>query len=319
MESRILIYLKNQQGLSQLIEKFNEKLEDAVFVMTSEGLYSQLAEFDESIQCLLVTDDLEKSHLQKVHQDLKAVLILIAYTNQPYSEIIDTIQLFQIRHVLLRGSKEIPDFQNLSTTLEKLSTNDIWGIEKYVENRDQIKQWTECDSEKRKDVYNAINDLIEPVSTNPKLQRAIEKVLEELLSNAFYNAPIDDDGIHPFACDDRTHPVVLPPEKAVDIKCAIQQNALVCSVRDLYGSFDDRKLIQALKNYLENNTSPQKGPGGAGLGLSIILKHSSYWVVNIAPGMCTEMIIWVSLEPKFSKRPKPPQSINIFLSPNYSP
>ena len=156
-------------------------------------------------------------------------------------------------------------------------------------------------SEKRYALMDSIADFIEPHINNPRFKDIAKGILEELLMNAFYSAPIDEVGNRPYQKLDRAIAVELPKQKPITVQYELNREHLAMSVRDVYGSFDARTLIDALVEYWNGEIKIKTSSGGAGLGLKKLLNYSTSLIFHMHQGHFTEVISTIDLSLRFSK------------------
>ncbi len=239
---------------------------------------------------------------------------VVLYTPGPLADYIDLFPSFGLKNLLIQEDSDTPEFRELLTTLNKLQIPDILGIEKYLAPKDVVRRTLE-NSEDRYAMKEEVLSFMKPLVKNPRFQDAAKSVMEELLMNAFYSAPVDAQGIHLYQHQDRAVPVQLPSEKAIAFDYGFDGKNLMLAVQDHYGSFNYHALIDALILHFNGELRLQLGMGGAGLGLMEVFRNSSSLVVNLNAGNYTEIIAFLDLSMRFSKFLRKPRSLNIFLSP----
>ena len=126
--------------------------------------------------------------------------------------------------------KETSSIQELVTTLQKLITQDISGIEKYINGDVNIVHQTLSYSDERFELKEQVGTFMEPFSTNPKFKNVAISILEELFTNAFYSAPVDTEGHQPYDHQGRLLPVQLPSDKIIGCSYAFDGRYLILSV-----------------------------------------------------------------------------------------
>ena len=118
-----------------------------------------------------------------------------------------------------------------------------------------------------------------------------QNLADEPLSNAFYNAPMDESGNPLYRDWDRRREVVLPDASAVEVDLAISKQQWAIRVRDPFGSL----TVKAVRDNIaraatKNDNQVRMGSGGAGLGLFMVLSTASKMVIQIAANQWTEII-----------------------------
>ena len=113
----------------------------------------------------------------------------------------------------------------------------------------------------------ALDELVAQLDSQPAtrlLRESAISITDELLMNAFYDAPREAN-----IKDIKKRP------KAVDFFFVSDENVLLIGCRDFYGSLKVEKLLARLHTVYSQGMARamNMGPGGAGLGLKIVLDH----------------------------------------------
>jgi hypothetical protein len=118
-----------------------------------------------------------------------------------------------------------------------------------------------------------------------------QNMADELLSNAFYNAPTDGTGNPLYRDWDRRREVVLVDAAAIEVELAISEQQWAIRVRDPFGSLTaDAVRDNIARAATKDENQVHMGSGGAGLGLFMVLSAASRMVVQIAANQWTEII-----------------------------
>jgi hypothetical protein len=126
-------------------------------------------------------------------------------------------------------------------------------------------------------------------------------VIEELLMNAIYDAPVDKDENSLYNNLDRKKKVTLEEGQNVKIRFAFDGLDLAISVEDLFGTFKNKTIIKYLENNyfkIDRDLNKNLGKGGAGKGVYMISENSDLVVNNVSKGTKTEAIVFFDLNPK---------------------
>jgi hypothetical protein len=117
---------------------------------------------------------------------------------------------------------------------------------------------------------------------------ALRDVADELLTNAFYDAPVVAGAFkHPIA---RTVDVLLPSDRACDIAYGCNDALGVVRVRDPFGSLSRRRLIEVLAS-------------GEPHGLSRVLGAATVVGISVVSGRHTEILVGVANKREAAARP----------------
>jgi hypothetical protein len=136
-------------------------------------------------------------------------------------------------------------------------------------------------------------DFAESQKMRRQVRSAIGSVCEELLMNALYDAPVDEQGRMLFAeVDGKSRLDQLSP-RPVSIRYAATDFGFAVSVRDRFGRLEKATILRYLdKCLLAGANQIDRKIYGAGLGLYLVANAASQFVVNVAPGMATEVVCW---------------------------
>jgi hypothetical protein len=114
----------------------------------------------------------------------------------------------------------------------------------------------------------------------------LEKILDELLTNALFNAPIDSKGTPLYRDHERKEIVHAEAGKEPILEILEDEQKIILSVKDFYGSLT-KKVID---HYLTHGEVAEKD-GGAGVGMYLVMKDVHKLIINIDPGKSTEFIV----------------------------
>jgi hypothetical protein len=178
----------------------------------------------------------------------------------------------------------------LAVTVGKYVTGDLFGIEKYLPRDTEIRLTRLRDYQGRTRAIDEVLRYAEEIGVRSKVRSQIGQVCEELLMNALYDAPVDEQGNVLFAEVDLKERLERLSPRPVSIRYASTDNGFAVSVRDRFGRLDKATILRYLEKCLNSQTQIDRKIYGAGLGLYLIVNSASHVVVNIAPGMATEVV-----------------------------
>lgn len=112
------------------------------------------------------------------------------------------------------------------------------------------------------------------------------QILNEALTNALYNAPVDAAGEFLHRHQNRRDVITADEKKCPTLDIVEDEDKIVLSVKDFYGTLT-KKVID---HYLTHGEVAEKD-GGAGVGLYLVLKHAHKLIINVDPGKMTEFIV----------------------------
>jgi hypothetical protein len=121
----------------------------------------------------------------------------------------------------------------------------------------------------------------------------LRDVAEELLTNAFYDAPVAA-GVVKHAIS-RTQDVALPDDSACDMVYGCREDLAVVRVRDPFGSLTRLRLVEVLTRCARTDMGVEvdETMGGAGLGLWRIFSAASFVAISVVDHRYTEFLVGI--------------------------
>lgn len=133
------------------------------------------------------------------------------------------------------------------------------------------------------------------------------QIIDEALSNALYNAPVDGEGKHLFSHLSRTEVVNMIPGKEPLVAIHTDNKSVVISVKDFYGSLKENQIF----DFLPQGEVREKA-GGAGIGMFLIFKYAHKFIINLEPGIMTENLIIIENDKRFKNYDLKEKSFHFF-------
>jgi hypothetical protein len=140
------------------------------------------------------------------------------------------------------------------------------------------------------------------------IKDSLSQLINELLYNALFNAPTDEDGNQIFKEQDRKVNVKLDIENSADLKITNNETQICISVVDKYGSITK----DVIDSHISRNEVSEK-LGGAGIGLSLIYNNSHELIFIVEPGQKTEVISVINKYKRYKKNMKHVRSFHFFV------
>lgn len=138
-------------------------------------------------------------------------------------------------------------------------------------------------------------------------------IVEELVTNAVYDAPVDAQGAPAFASWRRTEAVTLPEHKFVDVVLRTDGRRLAVSVADRWGTLTPERLLSYIaKGLRRGDDQVDRKPGGAGLGLYQVFDAASHLVVVLEQGVRTEVTALIEAGGTYRAFARESKSLNVF-------
>jgi hypothetical protein len=175
-------------------------------------------------------------------------------------------------------------------TVSKFVTGDLFGIEKYLPKGTDVQLTRLRDYKGRTAAIDEVLGYAEKVGVRSKIRSSIGQVCEELLMNALYDAPVDASGVQIFAeVAGKARLEQLSP-RPVSIRYAATETGFAVSVRDRFGRLDKATVLRYIDKCLHSPQQIDRKVYGAGLGIYLIANAATQFVMNVAPGMATEVV-----------------------------
>ncbi len=175
-------------------------------------------------------------------------------------------------------------------TAQKLLTGDIFGIEKYVPEGTPVHYVRLRDFAGRGQAIQTILDFAEASRMRRQVRNAIGSVCEELLMNALYDAPVDDQGRQVFAEVDPHDRTSVQSPRPVSIRYAATDTHFVVAVRDRFGWLAKNTILAYIEKCIHSPNQIDRKTYGAGLGLYLVANAAASYIVNVAYGVATEVV-----------------------------
>ncbi len=197
--------------------------------------------------------------------------------------------------------------KNILITVSKLTSKDLFGLEKYLSWGVDVKEHVVKNSLDRMDLIDEMEAYFRQLGVRRQLLAKSGMVAEELLMNAIYDAPHDANGKSLYNHLPRTTTVELPPSEQGLFRYACDGTFLALSTEDPFGALDRETILKYLQSCYEGQAGSMQGKqkkGGAGRGLFQIIETSDLMVINVKAGIKTEVITLFSLDTSLSHRGK---------------
>jgi hypothetical protein len=224
----------------------------------------------------------------------------------------------EVEHVLARSGADGESLGDLARevviTAEKILRGDLFGLEKYLPAFGCEVSTSEVrGADERDDVVEAVAAHAEWLGAGRDAKRAVAAIVDELVTNAVYDAPRDAGGRPRYLHVDRREKVRLDPWEYVTVRWGSDGDMLIVSVSDCFGALRPEHVRNGLRRCLGADDQIEQKPGGAGLGLYTALAHSSQLVINIGAGSRTEVIAAIDLRRRAAGARRSGRSLHVFF------
>jgi len=252
----------------------------------------------------LSAEMLEVADFVKEH-NIKTKIVLM--TEEESKEYISKIKQYHFISNIVATKEDDRAFniKSISTTVSKMTTGDIFGLEKYLNWGIEVKEFAVTNSKERQDINDQVISHLTELGIRSVVRTRCQIVIEELLMNAIYDAPVDKNGTPLHNSKSRTEAIVLTPDQSGKLRFATDGLYLAISVEDPFGVFKKDTIFKYLEtNYFaeEGKEVIHEGKGGAGKGLFMITESADLVIYNVSPRSKTEVIVLFDLDPSKEKK-----------------
>jgi anti-anti-sigma regulatory factor/anti-sigma regulatory factor (Ser/Thr protein kinase) len=183
----------------------------------------------------------------------------------------------------------------MSSALSWLSWNESGGIKCFLPS--EACQMLQITSSSKKATYiDQLLDAARAEGVRQRALRALAELAEEMIMNAIFHAPIDENGQPRYAHLSRETEVVLPAGEEPVLSWLIGKRYIAVSIRDPFGSLSPQEIFNRIsgKDCIANLNETMEG---AGVGLRIMSRSAQHLVFTICPGNWCEVLALVSQKP----------------------
>jgi hypothetical protein len=229
--------------------------------------------------------------LARVTGDTRVIAIL------PRSNLAAVVDIMQASD-RVSGMMVAEDFDTrmLSSMATRVLAGDIFGLEKMIMWGTQIHSFLVGDYQEKSLCISQISEFAELMGVRRKYRESIEQCVDEMLMNALYDAPVDDQGKPIFSEIPTKTRISLRVEQKVVVQYACDGTQFAVAVRDAFGTLERSTVLRYLHKCLHNEQQIDRKAGGAGLGLYLMTNSSTTVYFNVLPGVATEALCIFDLE-----------------------
>jgi hypothetical protein len=188
------------------------------------------------------------------------------------------------------------DAAALTAFASRVLAGDIFGLEKLLPWGVLVHSELVGDYHEKSRCIAQVGAFADAMGVRRKFREAIDQCLDEMLMNALYDAPIDEQGRSIFGEIPIKTRMGLRLEQRVIVQYACDGKRFVVSVRDMFGTLERATVLRYLHKCLHAEHQIDRKAGGAGLGLYLIANTASVVLFHVLPGIATEAICVFELE-----------------------
>jgi CheY-like chemotaxis protein len=222
--------------------------------------------------------------LRTMYPALKTALIT-AYNVDEYIELIKNDGISNII------PKTVPfNFSELESIVHGLISGEVFGLERYLlPAKTILATYRVTTSREGRNVREEISGLfVRQFGTSGD----IKLVLDEIITNAIYHAPVTAEGIEKYSVFSE---IKLDPDEYIDVVCGYDQEKYGVSVTDLKGRLRKETVLAKIGRQLS-------GKGlldDSGRGIHMSRVFADRMIINIDRGKKTEVVVLNYFSPTF--------------------
>jgi anti-sigma regulatory factor (Ser/Thr protein kinase) len=213
--------------------------------------------------------------IRELYPETKTALI----TAWSAEDFINHVLEYNIGNII---AKTVPfNFEELKTTVDKLLSGDIFGLERYMKPKAKIQRTTIKRSDEIAEIrIQIMNDLVEEHFDDYR-QMVLRLMLDESITNAAYHAHGHEKG----------GSFELSEDQAVEVEYGKDDEKIGISVSDRMGTLNQKEILSRLAECIHPTEESLLRESGRGF----YLMHSMVdrLVINIKRGTRTEVILLV--------------------------
>jgi CRP-like cAMP-binding protein len=248
---------------------------------------------------LLVCEDKCLEFLRKAYDEKLAKEFLLTTTTANISESLEKLsQLPFVDNVVSRYLEDKAGTSKaLLTSIKKILSHDLFGIEKYMSWGVEIHSRRVTNSKQRDELKAGMVEHFQSFGIRSTILERVNTVAEELLMNAIFDAPTDGSGKSLYNHVSRKTEVQLEPHQHSFLRYACDGVMLAVSVEDPFGALQKEIIVNYLRSCYDGRAgSLNAEKGGAGRGLHLIIESADVTVFNVHKGARTEVICLFNLD-----------------------
>lgn len=205
--------------------------------------------------------------------------------------------------------------EELTVTALKLLRRDIFGLEKYMSWGVEARSYSLDHTDQRVEVVDRLGRGIRELGLGPRVASMAKLAADELLSNALFNAPVDEQGVQFRASESRDTSRPIAAHERPRLRYACDARYLAVEVSDPFGSLDRNHILRHIAK-AANRTGIERidfGGPGAGMGIALAYSCCNHLIFNLEAGERTEVIGLFDVRFKPAEIGNGVSSFNVFV------
>ncbi len=265
-------------------------------VQAVESLKEAYPHLSDTYLAFYHSNSLPDENIQKLASLLKGDRRLAVLVPRPgIGEMLSPLSLDRVTSVAAVGAA---DGATLAGIASRNFYGNIFGLERYLPYGVLAHATLIGDYHEKAIAMGTISSFARAMNVRSKYLENIERVADELLMNALYDAPLvasQRGMVKSSGSDGAVNGGSLPQERLV-LQYACDGEMFALGVTDHFGALRKSTLIEYVNRCLISSHPLNLDSGaGAGLGLYLVCNSVSQLIFNISPGVATEVIALFNL------------------------
>lgn len=255
----------------------------------------------------IIADETSLDFLHHVHEAKYPGLLVMMMTKDVRSNLPAMKEMRYIDYMMTRDPEDRHlTIRTILTTLTKVLSNDLFGLEKYLTWGVDVQSRVVKSSSEREKLRDELCADLKKRGVRSTILERVNTVTEELLMNAIYDAPADSSGKPLYNHMSRKTEILLDTHLQSNLRYATDGVFLAVSVVDPFGTLTKEIILKYLDGCYngDSQVNGHEGKGGAGKGLHQIVENSDLTIFNVKRGKKTEVICLFLVE-GHKKEPHP--------------
>ena len=192
--------------------------------------------------------------------------------------------------------------RDLEVMLRTMHDPNAWVPDLHFCNDHDSIRYVLSSTTEKPDLLAAVDRFFSGCDGLPPVRRSqLIQIAEELVTNAFFDAPIDASGTHVFHHLDRRQQAELGPSRTVEVTLWADEMRFGVSVCDSFGSLTVDEFRTSLeRGFRRGEDQIRSAAGGAGLGLFSVYLAASQLTTAITPGKRTHVLALVDVPKRYA-------------------
>ena len=191
---------------------------------------------------------------------------------------------------ILAHDERLDDDEFIASATKSLG-HDLFGLHKYFPWGTTTFSMKVNNYEEKTEAISIIMEYAEAAGMRGPVRERIQLACDELMMNALYHAPVDDQGRERYRDKSRKELAKLIDVSPTQVQYGCSGRYFGVSVRDAFGSLTRAKILDYLTRISQGvGATIENKMTGAGLGIVSVAQSVSKLIYNIIPGVSTEVI-----------------------------